>query len=223
MRFAQAWVILFSSLSFAAEVVEVSAPIFPKVFVLYAQEGTNYPSTQAAKEQLVTDAALEFEALLSECAANDPNITLQSGSTALTTQQLIANYNAVAQCAYETYTAKPYWIPQLIDDVDICEQVMGTGWALLSESDIDSFTAADFTFFEDTLTAASSGTSFWGSFYFSLKAFVRASDGSIQQGDLSASVTGPRVTPLSFPMGWDATRHYEGALSLRCIRRTQTP
>jgi hypothetical protein len=38
----------------------------------------------------------------------------------LTPAELSANYDLIAQCSYEQYTAKPYWVPQYIDDVDIC-------------------------------------------------------------------------------------------------------
>jgi hypothetical protein len=226
--------LLLSTAAQAVEIVEVSAPIFPRTPVLYAQEGANYPSTQAARESLVTNASLTFDELLQACAPQYPGISLQNGNGNgngnggngnLSQQQLAANYQLVAQCSYEQYTAKPYWIPQLVSDVTICEQELGPDWHLLTEADINGFSPQDFQFFQNTLTDASNAggnTSFWGFFYFGLKVFIRAADGSIQQGDLTPGVS-VRVAPLTYPQGWTAQQHYEGGLALRCIRRTQVP
>ena len=41
--------LLLSTAAQAVEIVEVSAPIFPRTNVLYAEEGANYPSTQTAR------------------------------------------------------------------------------------------------------------------------------------------------------------------------------
>ncbi len=224
--------LLLSTAAQAGEIVEVSAPIFPRTNVLYAEEGANYPSTQTARESLVTNASLTFDDLLQACAPQYPGISLQNGNGNgnggngnLSQQQLAANYQLVAQCSYEQYTAKPYWIPQLVSDVTICEQELGPDWHLLSEADINGFSAQDFQFFQNTLTDASNtggNTTFWGSFYFGLKVFIRAADGTIQQGDLTPAAT-VRVTPLTYPPGWSPQKHYEGGLALRCIRRTQVP
>lgn len=221
--------LLSSAVAQAVEVVEISAPIFPRTSVLYAQEGTNYPSTQPDRETLVANASLTFDALLQSCEPQYAGISLQNGNGNgngnLSQQQLATNYQLVAQCSYEQYTAKPYWIPQLVSDVNICESQLGPDWHLLTEADINSFSQQDFQFFSNTLTEASNAggnSTFWGSFYFGLKVFIRATDGSIQEGDLSPGAA-VRVSPLSYPQGWTAQQHYEGALALRCIRRTQVP
>ena len=66
-----------------------------------------------------------------------------AGGAPLSPAQLATNYDQVGRCAYEQYTAKPYWIPKLVDDVDICGTEMGTGWRLISEADLASFSEAD--------------------------------------------------------------------------------
>lgn len=220
--------LLASTAASAVEVVEISAPIFPKVLVLYAQEGTAYPATQPAREALVANASLTYASLLTTCAAQPQYsaIALQTSAAGpLTAAQLNTNYQVVAQCSYEQYTAKPYWIPQLVNDVDICESQLGQDWHLLAESDLATFTNADYVFFQNTLTEASNAnnnTTFWGSFYFGLKVFLRAADGTIKAGDLAPGVP-QRVSTLTYPQGLGPLHHYEGGLALRCIRRTQVP
>ncbi len=220
--------LLASASASAGEVVEISAPIFPKVLVLYTGEAANYPATQPAREALVANSALTYDTLLTTCASQPQYsaISLQTpGGPVLSALQLNTNYQLVAQCSYDQYTAKPYWIPQLVNDVNICESQLGQDWHLLAESDLATFNNADYVFFQNTLTEASNAnnnTSFWGSFYFSLKVFLRAADGSIQEGDLTPGATN-RVNPLVYPQGRDATYHYEAGLALRCIRRTQVP
>ena len=220
--------LLASTAASAVEVVEISAPIFPKVLVLYAGEGSNYPVSQAAREQLAADSALTYATLLTTCAAlpQYSALALQTPTApVLSALQLNTNYQVVAQCSYEQYTAKPYWIPQLVNDVDICESQLGQEWHLLAESDLATFTNADYVFFQNTLTEASNAnnnTTFWGSFYFGLKVFLRAADGSIKAGDLAPGVA-QRVSTLTYPQGLGPLHHYEGGLALRCIRRTQVP
>ena len=51
--------------------------------------------------------------------------------------------------------------------------------------------------------------------------FVRASDGSIKKADLSPGQS-KRIQPLS-ASGDALESHYEGGVSLRCIRRTALP
>ncbi len=200
--------------------IEISGPILPKTSVLYPQEGSNYPSTPQGESDLAAAASLTFPYLLTACQAAYPNITVQSDpNTPLSAEQLATNYAQVAQCAYEQYTSKPYFIPKLVDDVDICAMQLGNDWRLPTEEDLASLTDAESQHIADVLTDVSShSTGGWGAFYFSLQIFVRATDGSIQKGDLSPGAQ-PRVTPLT--VSGDALKnHYEGALALRCIRQS---
>jgi hypothetical protein len=206
------------------EQIEISSPIFPRVLVLYASEGIHFPATLDGEIALAHDASLTFDSLLTSCAATHPAITLASVAHTPTSAELATNYNEVAECAYTTYTVKPYWIPRLVDDVDICGTELGAGWRLPTEADVAGMTEESFTFIADTLTStadAKSGASFWGTFYFSVSIFVRAGDGSIQKADLSPGQS-TRIVPLS--VSGDALKsHYEGGVSLRCIRRTTIP
>jgi hypothetical protein len=207
-----------------AEQIEISSPIFPRVLVLYASEGIHFPATLDGETTLAHDASITFDTLLTSCAATHPAVTLASVAHTPTSAELATNYNEVAECAYTTYTVKPYWIPQLVDDVDICGTELGAGWRLPTEADVASMTEQSFTFIADTLTStadAKAGASFWGTFYFSLSVFVRAGDGSIQKADLSPGQSS-RIAPLS-AVGDARKSHYEGGVSLRCIRRTAIP
>lgn len=206
-----------------AELIELSGPIFPRTSVLYASEGASYPTALVDQQALASSAALTFESLLTSCQPTHPGITLASPGVTLTAEQLATNYNEVASCAYTVHTAKPYWIPQLVDDVDICQSSLGSGWRLPTEADVLGLTEDDFTFLQETMGAVSNAgsASSMGAFYFSLRVFVRATDGSIQEANLAPSIAN-RVTPLS-AVGDARKQHYEGGLALRCIRRTPLP
>jgi hypothetical protein len=205
------------------EQVEISAPILPNVLKLY----TTFPSTLEGEKAMAHDAALTYDALLTECAPDYPAITLPQGAvTTLTPEQIAANYNSVADCSYKKHTAKPYWIPKLVDDVDICGTELGAGWRLITEDDLASLTDADFQFLQDTLIPLSqtAGSTGLGTMYFNLHVWVRARDGKLAQGNLSPGDDPNRVTELPFdPASGAYTQHYEGSLGLRCIRRTDLP
>lgn len=201
------------------ERVEISAPVLPDVLAIYKP----FPATLEGEQAMAHDAALIYERLLVECAADYPAITpAPSDGSLLTKEQLTANYNAVADCSYVKHTAKPYWIPKLIDDVDICGTELGPGWRLLTEDDVLSFTEKDFQFMQDTLTpvagSQASASSGLGPFYFGLRVWVHGRDGKLAAASLAPGLSGARVTPLDFTSGY--TEHYEGGLGLRCIRRT---
>lgn len=200
------------------ELVEVSAPLLPYYLGAAVDiEGPNYPKDQAARVDYVLHDTFTFAALLDRCALLYPGIVSQQpGGLAPTPAQLAANYALVAQCAYEKFTVKPYWIPQLVDDVDVCAVTLGAPWRLIEEQDLDTLDAADLKNIQDTLSGV--GTNFWGEFYFSLRTFLRGKDGTLKAGDLTPGVA-TRVSALSYPMGSGPTRHYEGALVPRCIWR----
>jgi len=211
------------SLAFAPAVVvgpervEISAPILPRLDVIYGP----FPTTLDGEKAMAHDAALLFDWLLPRCAPLYPMITLApADGSGLSPAQLATNYDQVGLCAYQQYTSKPYWIPKLIDDVDICGTEMGAGWRLITEADLASLTAADFRAVADTWSLHSIGGQGLGFFFSSLAIWVRANDGTIQAGTLAPDVTGTRVTPLQLQNGWTLTQHYEGNLGLRCIRRS---
>jgi hypothetical protein len=200
--------------------VEISAPILPRLLVIY----TTFPADLDGEKKMAHDAALLFDWLLPQCAPLYPKITLApADGTPLTPAQLAENYDQVGLCAYQQYTSKPYWIPKLIDDVDICGTEMGAGWRLITEADIASLTEADFQRLADTWSLDGADHTGLGFFFASLAIWVRADDGTIQAGTLAPGVTGNRVTPLQFQNQFGATDHYEGNLGLRCIRRTDLP
>ena len=198
--------------------VEISAPIVPRTSVIYAA----FPTTLEGEQAMAHEAALLFDWLLPQCAPLYPKIRLApADGTPLSPEQLAMNYDQVGQCAYEQYVAKPYWIPRLVGDVDICGTEMGAGWRLITEADLTSLSEADLQAVADTWNPHPSGTSSGLGFFFSTPAiWVRAADGTIAAGTLAPGVTGSRVTPLG--VAPDSTTHYEGSLGLRCIRRTET-
>ncbi len=199
------------------EQVEISAPILPRVSVLYQAEGANFPTTIASTAMLAHQAALTFDFLLGACTASHPDIVIPGpGDPPTTPAQNAANYDAIATCAYQDFVSKPYWIPALVDQVDICATELGPTWRLISDDDLATFTDSDAQHVADALSTPTASSSF-GNFYFSLSVWVRGSDGSLRRGDLSPGAT-TRVTDLQVDR--TSTTHYEAGLSLRCIRRT---
>ena len=199
------------------EQIEISAPILPRTKVIY----TAFPSTLEGEKSMAHDAALLFDWLLEQCAPLYPRITLAPTGTGLSDEQLATNYGEVGRCAYEQYTAKPYWIPKLVDDVDICGTEMGPGWRLITEADLSSLTDADFQALARKWSPPGAGSEL--SFFFSaLAIWVRADDGTIKAGTLAPGAGAGRVTPLGVS-GAELMDHYEGNLALRCIRRTELP
>ncbi len=213
------------SLVFASAVVvgprrvEISAPILPRTTVIYQ----TFPTTLEGEQTMAHDASLLFDWLLPQCAPLYPKITLApTDGTALSPAQLAVNYEQIAQCSYEKFVAKPYWIPKLVDDVDICGTEMGAGWRLITEADLASLAPADFQNVADTWRVPGSAGTVFTTFYMSLEIWVRGDDGTIQAGTLAPDAVGPRVVPLP-PGISSSTTHYEGSLGLRCIRRTDLP
>jgi hypothetical protein len=205
------------------EQVEISAPILPSTNAIYAP----FPGTLAGEQAMAHQASLTFAWLLEQCAPLYPKISVAApGDAPLTAEQLAVNYDEVGRCSYEKYAAKPYWIPQLVDDVDICGTELGNGWRLITEDDLASLTERDFQFVKDALTTAGTlvAGDFFGSFYFGTTVWLRAHDGTLQTGTLEPGVAGSRVAPLHVARGDVGYRdHYEGGLALRCIRRTDLP
>jgi hypothetical protein len=193
--------------------VQISAPILPRTTVIYQP----FPATLEGEQTMAHDASLLFDWLLPTCAPLYPKITLDPSGAGLTASQLGENYGQVGRCAYEQYVAKPYWIPKLVGDVDICGTEMGTGWRLITEADLASLSAADFQAVSDVWNHFAPDSEVFGTFYGSLAIWVRANDGTIAAGTLDPAVTGSRVSPLGTSP--TSTDHYEGSLGLRCIRR----
>jgi hypothetical protein len=192
--------------------VQISAPILPRTTVIYQA----FPTTLDGEMTMAHDASLLFDFLLGVCAPLYPKITLDPTGAGLTGDQLGMNYDQVGLCAYEQYVAKPYWIPELVNDVDICGTEMGAGWRLITEADLTSLRDADFQAVSDVWNHYVTGGQGLAFFFSSLRIWVRANDGSIAIGTLAPGVIGSRVTPLDVPS--TSTSHYEGELGLRCIR-----
>jgi hypothetical protein len=204
--------------------IELSAAILPKVSVLYTGQGDNYPATPQAQAKLVHDSALTFATLLRECQPLYPGIVLwQAGDPLLSDTQVSTNYQLLEACAYERYLAKPYWIPQLIHDVDICRQELGPGWRMLTEADVLALAEADAQRVQETLAGVQNPGSHPDSFYFSLSVWVLGNDGSVGAASLRPG-SDPSFTALASMSGmsFDPRVHYEGGLTLRCLRVTST-
>jgi len=202
----------------AVEHIEISAPILPSTKVLYPHEGANLPTSLEERATIAHDAALTYDFLLHACVDKYPAIVIPGpGAPATTDEQNATNFENVAQCSYEQYGAKPYWIPALIDTVDICGRELGAGWRLPTEEDVASLGAEERTRLASALATPHAGSS-WGAFYFGLGVWVRGTNGALRLGDLSPAANPTVDVPSSNP-----AIHFESGVSLRCIRRTTIP
>ncbi|HEY3450196.1 MAG TPA: hypothetical protein VGK67_27830 [Myxococcales bacterium] len=194
---------------------QISAPLLPDMIVWQYKGGSGYPASTAEAVALVRDTTYTYGFLLTVCARTHPEITLSTDPSALTAEQLRANYDHVARCAYEEYGAKPYWMPQILNDVDVCALKLGAGWRLLSEADLDAFSEEDFLLFKNTMTGESADG--FTQFYFSLNAYARARDGSIRWADLNPGAIHLRALPLTY--GGMKDLLVEPAIGVRCMHQ----
>lgn len=211
----------------------LSAPIVPNTTVLYAQEGASFPSSLAGEQSLATNAAVNYDTLIAAC----PTLTSTSGTPydidtttpSPTVARLQLNYDSVARCAYEHYTAKPYWIPALVDHVDICAVSLGSDWRLPTEAEVTALSADDLSALSGAYDPSAPTFSSFGGMYFSMKMYIRgtAADGAghhpLKIANLAPGAAA-LVDELRDGMGnvmtsaSDAyTRHNEGAAVLRCV------
>ena len=209
----------------AHEFVEISAPILPALLSsvggLYAYEGSKLPKTQAGLEKLAHDVALTYDTLLNECKKSYPGIILQAKNATkpLTTAELSKNYDLVGECAYKKFKSKPYWIPKIVDKVDLCGIELGPDWLLLSEEDVASLTKDQSKIIVEAVTSTSG--KFFGKAFFSMHVYVRASSGLLMLGTLNAGSKLQTVESAGNKSGnnldvW--THHLEGSWVPRCIR-----
>ncbi len=114
---------------------ELSAPLAPCVLALNRQGF--YPPEREARERMGEEASLTFPYFLQACAESY-SIT-RPGPQGLTPAQAHDNYANVARCTFETHYGKPYWLPELVSDVDLCGRVLGSDWRLPTEKTLAKF------------------------------------------------------------------------------------
>jgi len=206
------------------EHITLSAPLFPdaRVFQQF-QDGSVYPTLGSAERAALLDDVYTFGDLVPLCAPTYPAIKQQSpGGPPLTPAEIATNYDEVARCAYEVYGAKPYWVPQHVNDVDICALELGEAFRLPTEADVLAFEESDFAFFQVTLADQPGQDTFPIHFYYSLDVYVRGNDGALALGNLAPGTD--HVVPL--PVSGDAMNElYIGngrPIGLRCLR-VQSP
>lgn len=162
-----------------AQTIEISAPLFPKVPVLYAHQADAYPADSEGQLALASEALMSFPWLRGACADLGYSI-VEEGDVPLSADETIKNYNEVARCSYEQFTAKPYLIPQLVSDVDLCASTLGEGWRMPTEAEVLAFPPEVFTTAAEVLTVAAGSEPSWGSFYFSLAVYVLGDSGQLR-------------------------------------------
>jgi hypothetical protein len=193
----------------------ISAPLFPRYILFYEIEGEDYPASPGATWDWVQaeEPMMTFPEMMDFCLDHEPyasQITVATGETVLTREQLDANYIAISSCAYDVdlgFRSKPYWIPQFLEEVDACAHELGEGWAMPTEEFV---MAQDSTFFEEyaAQNSATANTENTASMYFSLSLFVTGSDGQLKVATLEPGDPQPsRVRAL--PERLDRSVHIE--------------
>jgi len=195
--------------------ITLSAPIFPtNLNIVQNYQNENYPADKQAQIDLVGSYFMKYESLLDECAkiySKDNPLPKKKHSLHVKTSigkfhtegertqvQILQNYLNVAQCSYREFHSKPYFIPQLVDDVDICGTILGPEYRMITEDDVNGFSAAFYKELDTVITRASSGVEGvpWGEYYFSLATYIRGNDGALKVGNLYNGVTSDRVEGL---------------------------
>ena len=191
---------------------ELSAPIAPCVTALNKDGG--YPVERPAQERMADEASLTFSYFLGACAQQYRIVPPKPGEP-LSPEQARENYANVAQCTFETHYGKPYWVPQLIHDVDICQRALGAGWQLPTSDSLAKFNPRH----RELLHQALKGLHYGGG-YNSLLLYARDERDKLTFIDLSPpdvqSRTGNRSVSISEA---EAKRSLQvPAASLRCVR-----
>ena len=216
--------------------ITISAPLFPIYEVTYELEAPNYPDDPEAVSAWLEErqGIYSFEEMLEHCSTIPPysQEILLPNETELSPEEIAANYNAVASCSYDReagFGSKPYWIPQMVQDVDICATELGADWSLMTEDFVLSRTPEFFEQIASTHTTEDRGDDH-ASFYFSLAVYVQGSDGQLKVATLEPGTPDPaRVRAL--PEGIDYETHieqpfreettgswYDQTIVLRCVR-----
>lgn len=197
----------------------ISAPIFPiSILEIYKYQGDNYPVDKAVRLKLARDNFKSYEYMLNQCASKTQGIVLGDN---LTDEQIMQNYQLTADCSYTYFLSKPYYLPQLVADVDICQEALGGTFRMISEADMRTFGPEFYRELNGVLALSGSNRTS-GRFYFSTVTYIRGDDGKIKIGNLQEQVNGSRVTSL--PWDVDPRNHLEsvagvgGPITLRCMR-----
>ena len=173
--------LLLASVTQAASDVYISAPIFPKVDVLYTYEADNYPKEETEKLNVVDTAFMSFDNLFELCLEDDNFSKLlhtASDDEALTQAELAENYNTIASCAYENFSSKPYFIPKLVEDVDMCARILNKNegqWRMITDTDISNWNEEFYASLSGIINTAlpeEGNTNAFGAFYFSVATYV---------------------------------------------------
>jgi hypothetical protein len=194
--------------SFRLDDFRLSAPIVPCHLRLHP-----YPRGAEEKQKFAYDVSLTFESLLDTCAGGDPEIRLPplSGGM-LTLAEWRGNYERVARCADDMFLAKPYWILDLVDSVNVCAIVLGSEWELPLVDTIARLPRAERAALVEALTHRHGRAST----YFSTLMYARDQNGQLVEFDLARSTTRPLSTG-------GRERREVGTTPLRCWRSTTTP
>lgn len=172
----------FSTGTATADIL-ISAPIFPKYLSFANYEGDKYPTTLAEKHAIADNAFYSFERLFEICQTDNAfksRLFVAIDGQTLTQAQLASNYNTIAECAYLKFTIKPYFVPQIVEDVDLCSRVLppNSGWRMITDEDVISWGNPVFQSLTETLNSAASNNEYgMGTFYFSAATYIRTATG----------------------------------------------
>jgi len=196
----------FSSHLHATEDFFISAPIFPKVEVLYEYEDDQYPISQLGREKVVDTAFMSFTEVFDACLADEEyanRLHSLSADNTLTQDQLAENYTVIAECSYNKFTSKPYFIPKLIQDVDICSRILDTNdhkWRMISETDIQTWGDEVYTSLSQIINTAlpnDANEEAFGAFYFSMATYINTDQG-LKVGNLYPNISSSnRISNIS--------------------------
>ena len=218
--------------------VYLSAPIFPLTALYKGNEGKkNFPTEGPELAQFAERAHISYLQVLETCSElpdyGDRITLLSPGGAGLSPDVIARNYVAVAECLSQKIKTKSEYMPEIINQVDICSLHMGPNYRMLHESDLESIPDQFYTQARsilakvEALSNPDTKKEKNGLFYFSMASFIRGADGALKVANLYPDAS-QRILPL--PKKVDLLKRLKGqvvdvgngatkevAITLRCI------
>lgn len=163
--------------------VRLSSPILPDMVIFQMFQNPEYYNSHLSKiYSMINNSMYSFSDLVLLCNNAGYHINIDSLNH---TKVSAYNYSQIAKCGYDILGLKPYYVPKMISDYEICQYKLGKGWRLPTETEVLSWPSAYFTDLMNSLTAGSlSVDDFWANSYFSLFIYIRGNNGTVKIANL---------------------------------------
>jgi hypothetical protein len=111
----------------------LSPPLTPCPYGHLSDSVSEDPAKEAER------TAIPFQYFVNRCAGLVPELAAPLAANA-SQAEIRQRYRATVECMGRHLYAKPYWIPQLLAAVDVCEVALGKPWRMLGQRDAELLT-----------------------------------------------------------------------------------